>query len=141
MRGNITEGDSLYLVSGTFSGSFATSWFNDFGGWEAGNGAYTLTTHAPALHPFAASNGDTLTFTLNTAGIAAVNKTGNTVFMLTTEGDRTNTEPTANETVAFDDNAPYIQITFTPSALDISGIESVVEFSGIEYTEISGISP
>ena len=107
--------DSTYLVAGTFTGAAVdTSWFNDFGGWASGNNAYTLTNYAPAKLPYAATNGDTLTFTLNAAGLTAINKTGNTIYMLICDRDRTNTAPVSpwDQYVIYNNDNLYMQITY-----------------------------
>jgi len=111
---SIAVGDSLYVIqSSGFTGA-QTNYFHLFTGW-LDSGAYTgIVKLAVGEDVSALSPGDSTNvfYKLNTAGLAAINKTGNTEFVLMTERDRSSTAPTTNEYITLDVDYIYMQVFY-----------------------------
>jgi hypothetical protein len=105
-----TEEFNIHMVEGTFTGNIAVGWFNDFTGWAA-SGAYSVTD---LITPLAAAGSaeDTLTLTLNAAGLAAINERGNSTFTLLSNLDIAATAPTAAQNMTFEDDSVYLQVWY-----------------------------
>jgi len=101
----------LYLVEGTFSGSFGTDWFNDFAGW-APSGVYPVTALAPTKNTSAMSSGDTLRFKLNATGLEKIDRAGGTKYMLLASTDINADPPVGNEVLWLEDDSPYMRVWF-----------------------------
>jgi len=91
-------------------------------------GRTTLTRFAPDISYASYDDGDWNNFTLNTAGLGNISKTGLTTFMFTTSADVTDTPPTwkATNTSAFEfwgtNNTagmpkPVMTVVYTPASL------------------------
>ena len=87
------------------------------------------------------SPNDTLTYTFNSDGLAAIAKADTTTLTLLTTPDVTNTY-VATTYPGFEDDSPYIIVYYTEvSGLEINGTPAVVEVDGILYTEMNGQAP
>ncbi len=105
----------FYLIQGlqdTTSAAANVTWFNDFTGW-ASSGNYTLTTIANSFDTDTIAPNDSLTFTLNAAGLALINKYGYTRFFIICEKDRIAEAAVGNNFITLVDDATYLSVTYT----------------------------
>ena len=114
VHGDGSETDfNMVLTQPTFTGDMATGWFNDFTGW-ASSGTYSTTNLSEAFSTSGISDGDSLRFVLNSAGLENIDISGETRFMLMSQEDINNSSPgtTYDEYEWFEDNDTYIQIWY-----------------------------
>ncbi len=106
-------GFNVHLVNGTMSGTPATTWYNDFDNW-ASSGTYSVTN---LMTPVASSTwavNDSVKFTLNAAGLAAISLTDTTKYAVLSSRDITPTTPTGYEYLTFETPAGYyLQVTYS----------------------------
>jgi hypothetical protein len=109
---NTLDDFNFQIVQGTYTGTATADWFNDFTGWAA-SGAYSVTDLATAINTNTITGaGDTITFKLNAAGLAAINETGYSKFMILSSKDISATAPTQSETVIIENDSPYLQVWY-----------------------------
>lgn len=144
--GSLTD-FNIYCLEGSQSIPLVVEDFDQFNGWQA-SGAYngTILNNQWNSSSYSADWNE-IVFDVDGKSLVLANS-GSTLYLcLISNEDYNNSAPSSLEYVRFNASTdtglePYLSITFTPPpALDISGIPSAVEFSGIAYTGISGISP
>lgn len=88
------------------------SMFSKFKGRTAGAVAYAPTVLSDSIGTSGKSAGDTLTFTLNAAGIARIAKGGTTQYYIVSGRDMGRVTPADAEHVGLGDDSPYMTITY-----------------------------
>lgn len=106
-----TDDFDMVLVQGDWTGSIATSWWNDFSGWAAGDAAYSVTDMATRINSSVITGGgDTLRFNLTRDGINTINDAGDTKFMLMSENDIIPSAPVNSNRVVFTSASIYLEV-------------------------------
>ena len=96
---------------------FNNSMFNEFKGWAA-SGAYSPTYLSDTIIASSVVTvGDSVRFKLNSAGLTAINIIGTTQYFLLSADDISDTPPTGNQYLVFEQASTYLQIWYSiPSA-------------------------
>ncbi len=92
---------------------FNETMYNEIKGWAA-SGAYTPTYLSDdVVSTVGITNGDTLSFKFNAAGITNISTTVATQFWILSAKDIASTAPTGTEDLQIEDNSPYIQFWYS----------------------------
>jgi hypothetical protein len=107
-----SSGFDICLIGGSFTGAaVVVGWFNDFVGWQV-SGAYNPTQLATAIGSATVTAGDTLTYSLNAAGLAAISKTSSTRLILISSADIASSQPTSTDRTYIEDDSMYLEVWY-----------------------------
>jgi hypothetical protein len=128
--------------------TFHVGQYHDFEGWKAG-ATYVPTILSDSLSATTYTDGDTLVFHLNAAGITEINEIGTTQFYLLSGQDIANitpkkgVEPSYYEDFLLEDDSPYMMIYYTVAsgfAGKVAGVIAPAKVSGVALpTKINGV--